>query len=239
MNWSNVKSLSIPVGGTARDVKRVSIGGAVVWEKNTAPTVRNYVQTGLQCLMDCKEGGFFDLQGNVTRTDTGIVNVTTNGAVYNSGVSSALSGLTTSADCSWEFVFTSPEATSANIVVFNGRTTVDGATTGIDLLFSYLSGTGLRYRIWAASWASSFATFTPNEPQAFGFVRGAGVRESYIRGGTYVQSRSQNDFVPNPNGIAVIQGPVRFYNIRVYNRILTADEIAANYAVDKARFGLP
>ena len=27
--------------------------------------------------------------------------------------------------------------------------------------------------------------------------------------------------------------------IRVYNRALTADEIAANYAIDKARFGLP
>lgn len=33
LNWSTVKSLAIPVGGTARDVKRVSIGGAVVWEK--------------------------------------------------------------------------------------------------------------------------------------------------------------------------------------------------------------
>jgi len=29
------------------------------------------------------------------------------------------------------------------------------------------------------------------------------------------------------------------YAIRVYGRILTADEIAANYAIDKARFGLP
>lgn len=35
MNWTNVKSLAIPVGGTARDVKRVSIGGSVVWEKQS------------------------------------------------------------------------------------------------------------------------------------------------------------------------------------------------------------
>lgn len=33
MNWSNVKSLAIPVGGVSRDVKRVTIGGSVVWEK--------------------------------------------------------------------------------------------------------------------------------------------------------------------------------------------------------------
>ena len=203
-------------------------------------SARDYVQSGLQCLMDCKEGGFFDLKGNVTRTDTGVVEVSGNGAVYNNGVSSALSGLTTSADCTWEFVFTSPKLlTSANVSVFRGRTTIDGATTGIELIFSYISGTGLRYRIWAAGWASSLALFDPGTPQAFGFLRGAGVRESFIRGGNYVQNRSQNDFVANPNGTATIVGPVTFYNFRVYNRMLTADEIAANYAIDKLRFGIP
>ena len=30
-----------------------------------------------------------------------------------------------------------------------------------------------------------------------------------------------------------------YYNIRIYSRPLTADEIAANYAIDKARFNLP
>ena len=29
------------------------------------------------------------------------------------------------------------------------------------------------------------------------------------------------------------------FNIRIYSRVLTADEIAANYAIDKARFNLP
>lgn len=29
------------------------------------------------------------------------------------------------------------------------------------------------------------------------------------------------------------------HNISIYNRVLTADEIAANYAIDKIRFGLP
>lgn len=31
----------------------------------------------------------------------------------------------------------------------------------------------------------------------------------------------------------------RVFNLRIYSRALTADEIAANYAIDKARFGLP
>lgn len=30
-----------------------------------------------------------------------------------------------------------------------------------------------------------------------------------------------------------------YHNLRIYNRALTADEIARNYAIDKARFGLP
>ena len=34
-------------------------------------------------------------------------------------------------------------------------------------------------------------------------------------------------------------GSGNIYNIRLYSRALTADEIAANYAVDKARFNLP
>jgi hypothetical protein len=33
--------------------------------------------------------------------------------------------------------------------------------------------------------------------------------------------------------------PGKIYSIRAYNRALTADEIAANYAIDKARFNLP
>ena len=31
----------------------------------------------------------------------------------------------------------------------------------------------------------------------------------------------------------------KMYNLRLYSRALTADEIASNYAVDKARFGIP
>ena len=33
--------------------------------------------------------------------------------------------------------------------------------------------------------------------------------------------------------------PMNYYCFRIYNRLLTADEIAANYAIDKERFNLP
>lgn len=55
----------------------------------------------------------------------------------------------------------------------------------------------------------------------------------------------------SPNGDAVINTSTNFgggsgttvnampYTVRVYNRVLSAEEMAHNYAVDKARFGLP
>lgn len=44
LNWTNVKSLAIPVGGVSRDVKRVSIGGSVVWEKSPLPPGARWVE---------------------------------------------------------------------------------------------------------------------------------------------------------------------------------------------------
>ena len=40
-------------------------------------------------------------------------------------------------------------------------------------------------------------------------------------------------------GTAQHSMPIEVYNIRLYSRALTASEIARNYAIDKARFGLP
>ena len=39
--------------------------------------------------------------------------------------------------------------------------------------------------------------------------------------------------------MAVGGKPIEIYHVRAYSRALTAEEIAANYAIDKARFNLP
>ena len=54
--------------------------------------------------------------------------------------------------------------------------------------------------------------------------------------------RASGNSTTEPNGTVSIGGSnvtCRYYNARIYSRNLTADEIAANYAVDKARFNLP
>lgn len=48
MNFADVKSMTIPVNGTGRDVKSISIGGVVVWTKPSAvpyDAILEYVQT--------------------------------------------------------------------------------------------------------------------------------------------------------------------------------------------------
>ena len=73
---------------------------------------------------------------------------------------------------------------------------------------------------------------------------------SWYCNGALVQTVTRAYNVANDNdnvqaGVGLGQYPARgiavadIYCIRFYNRILTADEIAANYAADKARFGLP
>lgn len=63
--WSSVKALSIPVSGTARDVKRVTAGGVTLWEKpNPLPydaeveylesTGTQYIDTGVVGNNNCK-----------------------------------------------------------------------------------------------------------------------------------------------------------------------------------------
>jgi hypothetical protein len=38
--------------------------------------------------------------------------------------------------------------------------------------------------------------------------------------------------------VAMANHDIEIYHIRAYSRTLTAEEIAANYEIDKARFGL-
>ena len=72
-------------------------------------------------------------------------------------------------------------------------------------------------------------------------IRIGGEGNAFFRDGSYalaasVGTRSISDGVSVGDSTA---GKWRFYSVRIYNRALTAAEIAANYAIDKARFNLP
>lgn len=66
-----------------------------------------------------------------------------------------------------------------------------------------------------------------------------GVKPSFIKysGGTYTQHGDRID-IGYGGGFDFKNTGFVLHGIRLYNRVLSVDEIAANYAVDKARFNL-
>lgn len=72
-------------------------------------------------------------------------------------------------------------------------------------------------------------------------ISGLGNNKAYINGELSVTGNSptfQISYVGAPNQSANnVSGKI--YALRIYSRVLTAAEIAANYAIDKARFNLP
>ena len=117
LDWSNVKALSIPVGGVARDVKRVSVGGTVLWEK--APAVpydalvqyvesdgTQYIDTGIAAAGDLRivaDAQFLDIAntpglfGTVASARFDLV-VNNNNRRWEPGYNSAYSSSTVAAD---------------------------------------------------------------------------------------------------------------------------------------------
>lgn len=103
--------------------------------------------------------------------------------------------------------------------------------------------------------AAFFMFFAPPSSYYSSYTNGATtIRRSSampcpFRGTMYSAQRASNvnyPFINNRWAIGTnIDGSypalkgVLFHCVRLYSRILTADEIAANYAVDKARFNLP
>lgn len=99
---------------------------------------------------------------------------------------------------------------------------------------------------------ASTAPYTKNTTKAETIVVGSnGNIVFYINGAQYA-TNSISDFatitsmgaslgvnIESDNAYAAVLGTWTMKNMRLYNRALTADEIAANYAVDKARFNLP
>ena len=67
----------------------------------------------------------------------------------------------------------------------------------------------------------------------------SGGKVGYLNGRSFASNTSA--YAVSFNSIVIHNrgGEKLRYCIRLYNRVLTADEIAANYAIDKARFGLP
>ena len=117
---------------------------------------------------------------------------------------------------------------------------------GFNKLFYYDESLGTNSRTatmkaWQAKRHTALiAAITSSTSDAKDFIDGLPVSASWHRfwenttkdAGDYV-AFGQSVY----NNVTVL--PSRIYSWRLYSRALTADEIAANYAIDKARFNLP
>jgi hypothetical protein len=98
---------------------------------------------------------------------------------------------------------------------------------------SFFAGTSNEFDGIAASF--SFPDYT--KTSAIGYFNGTSRAAS--GNNTLDYNATTRGTVARIGGTAQQSMPIEVYNIRLYSKILTAAEIAANYAIDKARFNLP
>lgn len=129
----------------------------------------------------------------------------------------------------------------SNAMIFGGafsRTGAFFATRDTNIRCCIRDGNGMtlsRSRNDNLSFATSYAN-----GNYLGYLDG--VRKYSIYRTPYTSSTAATYFGVGSTGSfgwVSRSGKTKFYIIRIYSRVLTAAEIAANYAVDKARFGLP
>jgi hypothetical protein len=220
-------------------------GGA----KAGVPTAQDYVQDGLIAMWDGEwnaGGGVHDANATEWKDLIGNHDLTYNGnsiswgddhvdTYGNNGFFSAASGITSTTPLTMEAVF-SIKANAVNnnqILGSNGYGGITLICRGNDL---WAIAAGQPY-IW-----TNFGTLTKDKVYAASCTI-ATEQISYLNGelansAAFSKWRVLQTFKVGKSGDSSSTCNARFFNVRLYSRALTADEIAANYAIDKERFNL-
>lgn len=115
------------------------------------------------------------------------------------------------------------------------------------LLFRNANGTDLALMAGLSYFNRTYPEFSET-PASFSFPDYAtsskrayfdGVSRAPNANNTLDYNASQRGTVARIGGLPVKDMPIEIYNMRLYSRALTADEIARNYNIDKLRFNLP
>lgn len=222
-------------------------------------SARSYVQDGLISMWDGIENAGWgvhnesavvwkDLCGNVDLTFGGGSTWESNHAILNNKVRTVIpsdkeelfiGALTV------EQAFILPNTNRRQIISIDDNSGVNYAFASIyyysDLLCFYRQFAGTAY------WNESATPISVNAFQTFSFAReNLGIAEIY-REGVFKTTKPAGGTQSHPSPYGVVLGGGHFANAsgakvyctRVYNRKLSASEIATNYAIDKARFNLP
>ena len=142
-----------------------------------------------------------------------------------------------------EMCVTAPSSISAGSQVLLATTTV-GTGTGVPCLVKKGSG----HFEWSHQWNNSKIIFTSNSTITLSSSYNDGNTARGYVNGEVQEANGTDSWGFTANTISVLGDPrggnyapfgYVAHNVRIYSRALTADEIAQNYAVDKARFNLP
>ena len=217
------------------------------WAKSGggAPTARDYVQDGLVAMWDGVENagwGVHDQNATTWKDLVGDFDLTvTTGAFVLSG----FVGLATSA--------TRPICANTTVTAL---LSFDKISTGYPVdayddsggyrIYTNDATGNIRFR-WFVSrgsglvWQPAFLNQALDTPFSYTLTGDgdSGLKKVFLGGELIQTSGSQVGFANGSGGLNVGSKYCTMYNFRIYSRVLTAEEIAANYAIDKARFNLP
>ena len=217
------------------------------WAKSGGgvPTARDYVQDGLVAMWDGIENagwGTHDASETVWKDLIGQYDFTLQGAVFddNSLASIAKGNVATAA--SYPVIGTYSPKT---IEILVKRTGGDHCIAKFGLWQLWRESSGTYYVDPSTSNSAvtnNMATVDENKANTFSFaLADAQTMATYCNGA--IQSGGKIDYWSNEMwqifGRNSNYSTGNAYCVRYYFRALTAEEIAANYAIDKARFNLP
>jgi hypothetical protein len=129
---------------------------------------------------------------------------------------------------------------------FDAAYTLVAIRSGISDLV-YVDSSGFNNDVTAASWINlgpgyHFISYLPQNPNDYqSSTVTLTVSNTLVRAfvsGVYKVSNTLGNTITTADSIGMGGAEMRIYGLRIYNRILTSTEIAHNYAIDKARFGL-
>jgi len=255
MTAMRLKRYPSPSGGIA--LGKMGVGATMLKQGKTA---RDYVQNGLVAMWDGIENagwgvhdthnGMANLVGGSSYGDILGGTIQENGLYTASKISCAnsatLNDYMTVEVC---FDYANTDHTSKNVFMFPAETTANSVG-------AYSWNSSIDFRLYrSVNWNN----YTPSDANdrlkttaviAFRKASGQNLGQmlaSYGYGGEYKTIRNDDSWVanyaiPDTGKIYICDGsnlPILVHSVRLYSRALTADEIARNYAIDKARFGLP
>ena len=216
------------------------------WAKSggRVPTARDYVQDGLVAMWDGIENagwGSHDPNATTWKDLVGDFDLTvTTGAFVLSG----FAGLATSATRPISANTTVTALLSFDKIYQSYPVDAYDDSGGYRITTNITTG-NIRFR-WYISrgsglvWQTSFLHQALGTPGSYTFTGygDSGIKKVFLGGELIQTSGSQVGFANGSGGLNVGSKYCTMYNFRIYSRVLTAEEIAANYTIDKARFNL-